>query len=186
MNPKLSTTGLHTAQHELMCPLCGNASITTSWNPHAFNYGSGEYMVELTVDVPVRRCEDCDFDYLDDEGERLKHDAVCRHLGVLSPDEIRHIRKRFGMTRAKFAQVTGLGEASLNRWENGLTIQTYAYDRFLRLLSAQPGNIRYIEKYANLVPSPRSDAPSLNRFRVLKMTPNLLKEQENFQLHKVA
>ena len=90
------------------------------------------------------------------------------------------------MTRAKFAQVTGLGEASLNRWENGLTIQTYAYDRYLRLLLAQPGNIRYVEKFANLIPSPQSDVPSVNRFRVLKMTPTLLKEQENFQLHKVA
>ena len=143
-------------------------------------------MMELTVDVPVRRCEDCDLEYLDDEAERLKHGAVCRHLGVLSPDEIRHIRSVFGMTRTKFAQVTALGEASLNRWENGLTIQTHAYDRYLRLLAAHPGNIRYIEKFANFVPSPQSDASSVNRFRVLKMTPNLLKEQETFQLHKVA
>ena len=186
MNPNQSTAGLQTVQQELTCPLCGNTGITTSWKPDVFSYGSDESMAELTVDVPVRRCDDCDLEYLDDEAERLKHMAICRHLGVLSPDEIRHIRSRFGMTRAKFAQVTGLGEASLNRWENGLTIQTYAYDRYLRLLLAQPSNIRYVEKFANLVLSPQSDAPSVNRFRVLKMTPTLLKEQENFQLHKVA
>lgn len=40
-------------------------------------------MAELTVDVPVRRCEACDFEYLDDEAEQLKHGAICRHLGVL-------------------------------------------------------------------------------------------------------
>ena len=28
------------------------------------------------------------------------------------------------MTRAAFARVTGLGEATLNRWENGIMIQT--------------------------------------------------------------
>ena len=115
-------------------------------------------MVELTVDVPVRRCEACDFEYLDDEAERLKHGAICRHLGVLSPDEIRHIRKELGMTRAKFAQVTGFGEASLNRWENGLTIQTHANDRYLRLLAAHPGNIQYIKKFAYTAP-PHSARP---------------------------
>ena len=186
MNPNQSTTGLRTVQQELTCPLCGNAGITTSWKPDVFNYGSGESMAELTVDVPVRRCEDCDLEYLDDEAERLKHGAVCRHLGVLTPDEIRHIRKGFSMTRTKFAQVTGFGEASLNRWENGLTIQTHAYDRYLRLLAAHPSNIQYIEKLAHTVTPPQSEAPSVYRFRVLKMTPNLLKEQECFQLHKIA
>lgn len=186
MNPNQSTIGLQTVQQELTCPLCGNAGITTSWNPDVFNYGSGESMVELTVDVPVRRCKSCDIEYLDDEAERLKHGAVCRHLGVLSPDEIRHIRKGFGMTRAKFAQVTGFGEASLNRWENGLTIQTYAYDRYLRLLVAHPSNIRDIERFANLVPSLQSDATSGNQFRVLKVTQSILKEQESFQLRKAA
>ena len=107
------------------------------------------------MDVPVRRCEDCDFEYLDDEAEQLKHEAVCRHLGVLSPDEIRHIRKGFGMTQAVFAQVTGIGVASLIRWENGLTIQTHAYDRYLRLLAAHPNNIRNIEKLAILSSLPR-------------------------------
>ena len=186
MNPKLLTTRLHTAQQELTCPLCGNAGITTSWDPHAFNYGSGESMVELTVDVPVRRCEACNFEYLDDEAERFKHEAVCRHLGVLSPDKILRIRKGFGMTQSEFAQVTGLGVASLNRWENGLTIQTHGYDRYLRLLEAHPSYIREIERFANLIPSQQPEALSGNQFRILNVTQNLLKEQESFQLRKAA
>ena len=39
------------------------------------------------------------------------------------------------MTRAAFAQATGLGEASLNRWENGVLVQNAANDRYLRLLA---------------------------------------------------
>ena len=81
MNPNQSTSGLQTVQQELTCPLCSNAGIATSWNPDVFNYGSGESMVKLTVDVPVRQCKACDFEYLDDEAERLRHEAVCRHLG---------------------------------------------------------------------------------------------------------
>lgn len=186
MNPNQLTTRLQTAQQELTCPLCGNTGITTSWNPDVFNYGSGESIVELTVDVPVRRCEDCDFEYLDDEAERLKHETVCRHLGVLSPDEIRSIRKGFGMTQVDFAQVTGIGIASLNRWENGLTIQTHAYDRYLRLLAAHPSNIRDIEKLTILSSSPESGISSGKKFRVLNVTDNIRKEQESFKLRMAA
>ena len=140
----------------------------------------------LTVDIPVRRCKDCDFEYLDDESEQLKHEAICSHLGVLSPDEIRRIRKGFGMTQAEFAQVTGIGVASLNRWENGLTIQTHAYDRYLRLLVARPGNIQDIEKFAILSSSLRLQISSGKKFRVLIVDDNIRKEQECFKLRKVA
>ena len=61
--------------------------VTTSWNRHAFDYGSGESAVELTVSVPVRRCDACGFACLDEAAERLKHEAVWRHLGVLAPAE---------------------------------------------------------------------------------------------------
>ena len=38
------------------------------------------------------------------------------------------------MSRADFSRLTGLGEATLNRWENGILIQNAANDRYLRLL----------------------------------------------------
>ena len=75
---------------------------------------------------------------LDDEAERLEHeDDLCTSQGVLSPKEIRGIRSVWPVS--EFAQVTGLGEATLNRWENGIKIQT-PNDRYLRLL-ALPLNI---------------------------------------------
>ena len=68
-------------------------------------------------------------------GTGLDTKAVCQHLGVLSPVEVRGIRKRYEMNRSEFAQVTGLGEATLNRWENGTLVQNRANDRYLRLLA---------------------------------------------------
>ena len=169
-------------QQELLCPMCGNAGITTSWNQIAFNYGSEDTFAELKTDVPVRRCETCDFDYLDKEAERLRHKTICRHLGVLSPDEIRQIRYDLKMTRVEFAEFTGIGEASLNRWENGLNIQTHAYDRYLRLLAARPEIMQEISWSSNPITSSLSE----RRFRKLKITDDLLKEQEIFKLSKAA
>ena len=64
-----------------ICDECDHPVATTGHN-HTFVYGSGEAAAELAVRLPVRRCDHCDFDYLDEEGERLKHEAVCRHLGA--------------------------------------------------------------------------------------------------------
>ena len=38
------------------------------------------------------------------------------------------------MTRSEFAEVTGLGEATLGRWETGALVQNRANDRYLRLM----------------------------------------------------
>ena len=186
MDPQRSTPRLRTVQPEPACPMCGDSGVTTSWNRHTFDYGTGDSAVELTVSVPVRRCDTCEFEYLDETAEHLKHEAVCQHLGVLPPTEIRRIREDFRMTRARFAQVTGLGEASLNRWENGLTVQTHANDRYLRLL-ARPGIMRQLQELVAIeTPSQPVAAPIGNRFRMLEVTDALLKEQESFRLRKVA
>ena len=105
---------------------------------HTFTYGIGPDAAELTVTVPVHVCASCGLEFLDHEGETLKHEAVCAHLGVLTPSEIRGIREKHGMSRAAFAEVTGFDEATLNRWENGIRIQNAANDRYLRLLAARP------------------------------------------------
>ena len=53
---------------------------------------------------------------------------------MLAPQQIRGIRERLGLSRSSLAKLTGIGEASLSRWENGIKIQTPGYDRYLRLL----------------------------------------------------
>jgi putative zinc finger/helix-turn-helix YgiT family protein len=186
MEQQRSAARVREEPSDTACPLCGSEEITTSQHRHSFYYGSGESAVELTVNVPVRRCDACEFEYLDEVAERLRHEAVCEHFGVLSPGEIRHMRVHYRMTRAKFAQVTGLGEASLNRWENGLNIQTQANDRYLRLL-ARPENMRYLKDLvASESPSGSLLPPVEKRFRVLELTDAKRKEGRSFQLRKAA
>lgn len=186
METRRSTTRPQAVQQKLKCPRCGGDSLTTIMHHHTFTYGSGESAVDLTVDLPVRRCSPCDFEYLDEVAEDLEHEAVCKHFGVLSPSEIRRIREHHGLTRTRFAEITGLGEASLNRWENGLTIQTHAYDRYLRLL-ALPGMLQRLADIVKQASSPK-EAPSTGsrRFRSLEFSDKMLREQETFKLRLVA
>ncbi len=115
------------------CPYCEQPVTTTLVND-AFTYGSGKDAVDLHVQLPVRRCDACDFDFVDHVGERIRTEAVYRHHGLLTPWQIRAIREQRDMSRAAFARITGLGEATIKRWEAGAISQNRGYDRYLRLL----------------------------------------------------
>ena len=121
------------------CPDCGG-NVETIMVDDVYRYGSGASEVALPVTLPVRHCKACGFEFLDDAAERTKREALCKHFGVLTPWEIRDIRKGYGLSRAEFSKLTGIGEASLGRWETGVLVQTLANDRYLRLL-AQPGGV---------------------------------------------
>ena len=116
------------------CPYC-EQSVTTTLENETLAYGSGESVVGLHVRLPVRHCEACDFHFIDEVGERIQTEAVYRHHGLLTPWEIRATRERRGLSRPAFAEITGLGEATIKRWETGAKTQNRANDRYLRLLN---------------------------------------------------
>ena len=117
-----------------ICEMCGTPGLTTELVRDPFIYGAGPEAVELIADVPVHSCSRCAVSFTGEAAEAARHEAVCRHLGVLTPDEIRAIRDRYGLSRAALARLTGLGEATLGRWERREVIQNVSNDRFLRLL----------------------------------------------------
>ena len=162
-----------------------DSPVARTWGAHTFTYGLGAAAVELTVDLPIHVCPACGLEYLDDEAETLKHEAVCAHLGVLSPNEIREIRRMHGMSRAAFSKATGLGEATLNRWENGILIQSAANDRYLRLLK-DANNMRLLKRVdlepAGSSPPSESDA---ERFRAIKVEEHR-RQQAVFPLRRAA
>ena len=102
------------------------------WGEHTFTYGLGVDAAELTVTLPIDVCPACGLESLDGEAETLKHEAVCAHLGVLSPKEIRGIRRMHGISRAAFSKMISIDEATLIRWEEGILIQSAANDHRLR------------------------------------------------------
>ena len=115
------------------CDMCGSPGLKTELVRDPFIYGAGDDGVELVVEIPVRTCSSCG-PYTDDQAEDIRHDEVCRHLGVLTPTEIRDLRAKYDLSRAELARISGLGESSVARWETREIIQNVANDRHLRLL----------------------------------------------------
>jgi len=98
-------------------------------------FGESPDAVELQAEVVVHHCDDCDLQFTDATAEVARHEAVCNHLGMLTPREITAIREHYGLGRAEFSRVTRIGEATLARWERGALIQNPAYDQYLRLIA---------------------------------------------------
>lgn len=171
------------------CPQCEGA-VETIKHEDIYRYGDGESGVDLPVILPVRRCRVCGFEFLDHEAERIKQEALCRHFGVLTPWEIREIRKRHHLSRAAFSELTGLGSASLGRWETGTLIQSLANDRYLRLLAA-PGGMDALKAVIQRVRvekehTPGFLGPNTSRFRCLEPNAEIREEAHRFHLFKDA
>ena len=133
------------------CEMCGARGLKTELVRNPFVYGTGPDAVELSADIPVRTCDACEISFTDGEAAGIEHEAVCRHLGVLAPTEIRALRVRYGLSRAEFSRVTGFDEAALARWEGREVIQCTSTDRYLRLLE-EPATFRRLQALAAPVP----------------------------------
>jgi len=86
-----------------------------------------------------------------DEARKLReraNDAYRKKYGLLSSNEIRSLRERIGLTQAELAQLLGLGQNTLSRWEAGRNVQSVAMDYLLRLVRDLPGTLDYLRKLA--------------------------------------
>ena len=72
-----------------------------------FEYGAGESAVSLSANVVVHTCNDCDFEFTGPSAEAARHQAVCRHLGIMTPGEIsgtapmKHMRQEYDFSKGK-------------------------------------------------------------------------------------
>jgi putative zinc finger/helix-turn-helix YgiT family protein len=86
-----------------------------------------------------------------DESRRLRERAIAIYrekYELLSADEIRSLRRRFGLTQGALARLLRLGANSISRWESGRNVQTAAMDILLRMLRDLPGSIEYLRHRA--------------------------------------
>jgi DNA-binding transcriptional regulator YiaG len=92
-----------------------------------------QILYTVPVDVPIRIEED-GTELLTEEGSSLIQKTQIRHLGLLSPDEIKLLRKRFGKTQEEMSKLIGCGAKSYTRWETGHSRPTRIVNNLLRLL----------------------------------------------------
>jgi putative zinc finger/helix-turn-helix YgiT family protein len=130
------------------CPTCGTR-LCKQAGELAYTVNSQKVSVES---VPHLRCPNCDEVVLtSDEAQLLRQRAFERYRvenGLLSANEIRAIRERFGMTQSAFADLLRLGSNTISRWEAERKVQTASLDVLLRLIRDLPDSLEYLRRSA--------------------------------------
>ena len=130
------------------CPECGN--------PMRGKQASLKFQVngeEITVpDSPHLSCPKCRKIVLPfDDARKLRQRALeiyRQKCGLLSADDIRSIRERFGLTQVELARLLRLGANTISRWEAARNVQTASLDMLLRMIRDLPGSLDYLRKNA--------------------------------------
>ncbi|MGH7173755.1 MAG: type II toxin-antitoxin system MqsA family antitoxin [Gemmataceae bacterium] len=132
---------------EMRCPVCGAGKLHRRVVTERFTYDGdrGPILVEAKG-VPIQVCDACGETFTGPEAARIRHHAICSALGLLSPEEIKALREHLGKTQQEFAELTGIGEATISRWERGRLLQNRANDNFLRLIAGNPVNLKLLQE----------------------------------------
>jgi putative zinc finger/helix-turn-helix YgiT family protein len=130
------------------CPSCGTAMVEKRATLRLPINGE-EVSVASALHLSCIKCGEVVLRFQD--AKRLREDAIAAYRkkhGLLSADEIRGIRERFGLTQAELAQLLKLGSNTVSRWESGRNVQTSAMDLLLKMIRDLPGSLDYLRDRA--------------------------------------
>lgn len=78
-----------------------------------------EVVDRIQVKIPVTRDSETGETLLTPEAHDKIEQTQARHMGLISPAELKMIRQRFGLTQRQLGNLLQVGEKSYTRWETG-------------------------------------------------------------------
>lgn len=168
--------------NDYICDACGSSDVEVSNEREHFEYGVGSDRCMLAAVVLVKTCGECGMQTVAEGAEEARAEAVASHLGVISPCRLRAFRGASGCSRAELSKVTGIGEASIYRWEKGDSIPSIALGRYL-LLVKYIGSLEKIEQIVKDEARVCDQAATEENFPHLKNLDRTKQQAEKFSLH---
>jgi len=117
-----------------VCPVCTGSLIEES-RKIPFTYKGRT----IQLDQPAHYCQNCGEAFLSPVQSRSNETALKAFRnevdGLLTPDEIKAIRKRLHLSQAEAAKLFGGGPMAFSKYERGAITHSRALDIVLRLLN---------------------------------------------------
>jgi putative zinc finger/helix-turn-helix YgiT family protein len=133
------------AQRRPRCVVCGAAELQPVIRTERFAQETDEGRITVVAEnVPVEICPACGETFSGSVAGRIRDEAICRALGLMTPTEVRGLREQLGVTTAELARLTGIAETTLSELEQGHMLLNRTLDRYLRVLTAHPENLRFL------------------------------------------
>ena len=141
-----------------ICPICGSPA-TLVEEPQTMSMAGRP----VTYLDRFYRCGGCEETFYSREMLResfLRATAVIRaEDGLLAPDEIVGLRKKYGLTQAELERLIGAGTKTVVRWERGTVAQNRTADTLLRVLLDHPEVVAGLKRQTGLAkPARRASA----------------------------
>lgn len=145
----------------MLCEECGTEMVQ-SMDPIAETYKGERITVTGVSHLECPKCGNVSFDATElDEFSTALDDAYREKLGLLSPSEIRSIRKNLGLTQSEFESLIGVSTPTVSRWETGASVQMKAVDNLLRVLAEYPCACSFLEDRSEAAPAKTSVTKTL-------------------------
>jgi len=110
----------------------------------------------------------------DDPLDKAYREYRRRH-GMVQPEEIRQLRKRYGFTQSEMSSLLGWGGATLSRYENG-ALQDEAHGKILHLITEPRNLLNLIEQSPDAIPEYKKE----NIIKQLKIA-----EEESYSIESI-
>jgi putative zinc finger/helix-turn-helix YgiT family protein len=128
------------------CSICGHVPLEKKRIEKTFAYGAdGESITVTACQVSVRVCEHCGEIYSGPEAARVEHEAICHALDLVTAAEIKSLREQLGWSQQYLADLTGLGIATVSRWERRRLLQNRSNNKVLLALRDCPPFRAYLK-----------------------------------------
>ncbi|MDL1975892.1 MAG: DUF4065 domain-containing protein [Deltaproteobacteria bacterium] len=109
----------------------------------------------IKVEVEYYKCLSCGDEFEDPRSPSDSLDKAYREYrkrhGMLQPEKIRHLRKKYGFTQNEMAKLLGWGATTLSRYENG-ALQDEAHEKTIRLAMDPRNLLKLIEDTPDALP----------------------------------
>ena len=159
------------------CPNCEEYTEATLGEEKEVYNVRGE---PIEIEAEIVTCQECGEKILDEDRDSRNlekaYSLYREKHNLLSPDEIRLIREKYGLSQRALSRLLDWGEITVHRYENG-AIQDNVHNNFLRFVE-DPQNMR------KLFEANRNKLPSYTAARFEKRMANLLQEdiEQAFQV----
>jgi putative zinc finger/helix-turn-helix YgiT family protein len=132
------------AVETVSCSECGGA-VTERTARVVHQIGRREIAIEDDRHLYCAACGSVSYrGALLDESQRKIAAALRKEDGLLTPDELRAIRLKYGLTQAEMEKILTIGPKTWVRWERGKVVQSRAADQIIRLIASNPDVLRQL------------------------------------------
>lgn len=127
------------------CPICGEFTQEHTIKPMTYTYKN----VDFVINQPALWCESCGEGIIDNKDNKtvahLIQSEKAKIDGLLTPEEIKTVRKQLKLTQKQASAIFGGGINAFNRYEHGKLPVPKPLSLLLQILRNHPNQLKEIK-----------------------------------------